>query len=345
MSGKSKNAVWQLLDELALKKGVTEVIINSPEKIFIEKEGQFMFLNTQIAKEEIYQFLDEVAAQNNKKINAQYPILDGSLPDGSRINAIIEPFAHHCPSITIRKYLKHITEFDKDPKIFGLNEAWVHMLKCMVSARCNLIVSGGTGVGKTTFMNLLMHEIPKTERVITIEDTKELQADISNLVSLETSGGNSIDQTILSLRHLVKNSLRMRPDRIIIGEVRGEEIFDLLQAMNTGHDGSFTSIHSNNTAECLSRMETLFMMAGFDMPIRAIREQIKTAVDFIIQLGRDRKGNRIIQKISEVTNMEQDVILLSEIAKHDGTCLKGTGITPSKLHRMAEAGLALDFFA
>ncbi len=339
------NSVWQLLHDLSSKSGITEIVINGPKTVFVEREGRFIQLNVQLTKNDMIQFIQEVASLNRKTCNAETPVLDGNLPDGSRINIIMEPFAKGCPAITIRKYLRSIKSFDSNPSIFSLTPRWIEFLKSIVYSRCNIMVSGGTGVGKTTFLNLLLNEIAPAERVITIEDTLELSLNLPNMVRLEARGGVGQMGKEVSIRELVKNTLRMRPDRIIIGETRGGEIFDLLQAMNTGHDGSMSTIHSNSTAECLSRFETLFMLAGYDVPYHVVRRQISSAIDFIIQLSRDREGNRIVSKISEITGVERDQILLQDLAVWEDEKLRPTGITAKrmqKIHRFG--GLPLDFF-
>jgi pilus assembly protein CpaF len=206
------------------------------------------------------------------------------------------------------------------------------------------MVSGGTGVGKTTFLNLLLQEINPLERVITIEDTRELQIQLPNVVRLETRGASFTGGAVLGMRDLVKNTLRMRPDRIIIGEVRGAEVFDLLQAMNTGHDGSMASIHSNNPGECLNRLENLYLLSGHDVPLRAIRQQIGTAIDFILQLKRTRDGQRVVGQISEVAGMEGERILLQDVGILRQDKLEFTGMVPKDMQKLIEAGLPKDFF-
>lgn len=341
-----ENTVWALLSELQTKKGITEVVINGPKTVFVERGGHFIQLNVNLKKEDIYSFIQEIAELNKKRCDSDIPILDGNLPDGSRVNVIHEPFALHCPAITIRKYLKSVTSFDQSPEAFGLNEKWVEFFKAVVSARLNIIVSGGTGVGKTTFLNLLLAELSPQERVVTIEDTIELSINFPNVVRLEA--GSKLVQTnaVVSIRDLVKNTLRMRPDRIIIGEIRGEELFDLLQAMNTGHDGSMSSVHANNPGECLSRLETLFLLAGYDVPHHVVRRQISTAVDLIIQLGRNREGQRIVTHIAEITGMEGDSILMQTIAaKDENEKLVAKGIVPKNMGKLNHMGaLPLNFF-
>ena len=333
------NTMWKLIEDLDKKEGITEVIINAPDNVYVERSGKFIQLNVKLTKRDIVEFSKEVAITNHSVFDDDNPILDGVLADGSRINIIGEPYSKGSPAITIRKYLKSISSFDAVPDIFGLNDFWITFLKAIVSSRLNIIVSGGTGVGKTTFLNLLLSEIVQSERVVTIEDTRELSHSISNSVSLE-----SFDQ--MPMRSLVKNALRMRPDRIVVGEVRGAELFDLLQAMNTGHDGSMSTIHSSSSTECLSRIENLFMMAGFDLPIQVVRKQISHGVDFIIQLGRDRDGNRIVSDIMEITGMEGANILSHKVGVREEDELILTGITPkvmSKLNRFG--GLPMNYFS
>lgn len=339
-----ENSVWKLINELGQKKGITEIVINDPKRVFVERQGQFIQLNVQLSKNDLYEFAKEIAHFNKKEFDGMSPILDGNLPDGSRVNIISEPYSQGSPAVTIRKYLRSIKSFDDDHSIFGLNSKWIEVFKAMVGSRCNIIVSGGTGVGKTTFINLLLKEMSAAERVVTIEDTLELTLSYPNVVRLEAFAATK-GQVGLSARELVKNTLRMRPDRIIVGEVRGGELFDLLQAMNTGHDGSMSSIHANSPGECISRMENLFLMSGYEVPFQVVRKQIAQGVDFIIQLGRDREGNRIVNQIMEITGMEGPNILSQQIAVREDEGLVSTGISPKnidKLHR--HGGLPLDFF-
>ncbi|GAB4010103.1 MAG: hypothetical protein Fur0010_02010 [Bdellovibrio sp.] len=342
----SAKGVWALMKELETKKGITEVVINGPKHIFVERAGQFIQLNYNLTKNDIIQFSKEVAQFNKKPFDQFHPIVDGNLPDGSRINIINEPFAYGSPSISIRKYLRQIKSFDSNPGIFGLETKWVDLLKAMVSAKLNIIVSGGTGVGKTTMLNMLLREISAQERVITIEDTLELQLELPNLVRLEARNYLSNEGTSLTIRDLVKNTLRMRPDRIIIGESRGGELFDLLQAMNTGHDGSMSSIHSNSPGECISRMETLFLLAGYEIPIQVVRKMIASAVDVIIQISRNRDGERVITSITEITGMEGPNILTQQLATLEEDKLIATGLSAhnmEKLHRFG--GLPMNYFS
>jgi pilus assembly protein CpaF len=334
-----------LINDLNRKSGITEILINGPKHVFVERAGQFIQLNANLPAEDITSFIEEVATMNQKVCNHDFPILDGNLPDGSRINIINEPFVQGSPAISIRKYLKFISSFDHNPAIFGLNSKWIEFFKAMMKARLNIVVSGGTGVGKTTFLNLLINEIGKNERVITIEDTLELSVNLPNVVRLESGAKSLQSKSHLTTRDLVKNTLRMRPDRIIIGETRGPELFDLLQAMNTGHEGSMTSVHANSGGECLSRMETLFLLAGFEIPLIVVRKQMTSAINFIVQLGRDHEGQRVITEIIEVCGMEGQTMLTQPIAIREEGFLVFKGIAPKVfdvLHR--DGGLPLNFF-
>ncbi len=331
-----KTGVWKFLDELANKKGITEIIINDIDRVFVEREGVLIQLNVSFSLDDIEQFVSDVAELNQKECDHNHPILDGNLADGSRINIITYPFVKKCPAITIRKYLKFIRSFDNNPGIFGIDEQWSKFFKALVKAKMNLIVSGGTGAGKTTFLNLLLQEISSKERIVTIEDTLELQFNHSNLVRLEAREASLASNIGLSINDLVKNSLRMRPDRIILGEVRGGEFFDLLQAMNTGHNGSMTSIHANSAIECLERMEGLFLLSGFNLPYQVVRKFIASAIDFIIQIRRDRDGKRVVAEVTEIVGMEGDTILTNSVALYSDGALHASGFVPQRINQLKE---------
>lgn len=339
----SKNRIHDLIEEISKKAGISEVIINSTDNVYVEKDGELIRIDIKLSPEEIENFCQEVATYNRKEFSPKTPILDGNLVDGSRVNFIHKDYTKSTHAITIRRYSPSIKSLDSSPNIFGLSEEWVRFLKIMVKARVNIIISGGTGVGKTTFLNLLLQEIPSKERVITIEDTRELQFNLPNVVRLEArpSVGNEAG---LMIRDLLKNTLRMRPDRIIVGEVRGGEVFDLLQAMNTGHEGSMTSVHSNSPGECLNRLENLFLLSGFDIPMRALRYQISSAVDYIIQIRRDKNGNRIVSQVSEIAGMEGERILMQDVGILKEGEFKFTGLVPSGVAKLHKAGLPKDFF-
>ncbi len=339
-----KNSVWELLKNLEKKEGITEIIVNSPSHIFIERAGDLIRLDINLKSEDIMSFCVEVAKMNNSSFGPKSPIVDGVLPDGSRINIISPMYTNSGPAITIRKYLKNIKSFDSLAGEFGITAKWIKFFKTLVWARKNIIISGGTGNGKTTFMNLLIQEISKNERIITIEDTRELTVDIPNTIRLLAQKNLHSVENPLTTRDLLKNTLRMRPDRIIIGEVRGEEAFDLLQAMNTGHDGSMCTLHSNSPVEALSRLENLFLFSGYDLPIRVVRKQVTTALDYIIQLDRNKDGKRIVSQVSEIVNMEGETILTQEIGTAGENGPVFTGLVPQDMASLVENGLNMDFF-
>lgn len=338
-----KNRINDLIDEIAKKAGISELIINRHDNVFVEKDGEMIRIDAKFSDDEIDEFCQGLANFNRKNFNPDYPILDGNLPDGSRVNLIHKNYTNSCHAITIRRYSKQIRNFESSPGLFGLSPTWVEFMKTLVKARMNVIVAGGTGAGKTTFLNLLLQEVSKSERVITIEDTRELQFNIPNLVRLEARPPVG-DIPGLTIRDLLKNTLRMRPDRIIVGECRGGEVFDLLQAMNTGHEGSMTSVHANSPSEALLRLENLYMLSGYDLPLKALRYQISTAIDFIIQIRRDKSGQRVVHQVTEIANMEGDKILLQDIGLNKNGPLTFTGLVPSCFAKLQKAGMAKDFF-
>lgn len=340
----AKNRFYELLDELSKKAGISEVILNKNDNVYVEKDGEMIRIDATFSDEEIDQFCQSVAHYNRKDFSSETPILDGNLPDGSRINLIHKDYTQSSHVITVRRFQKNIKNFDGTPGVFGLDDKWIEFLKAMVRARLNIVVCGGTGMGKTTFLNLLLQEISHKERIITIEDTRELQCAQPNIVRLEARPSVK-GEPGLSIRDLLRNSLRMRPDRILVGEVRGGEVFDLLQAMNTGHEGSMTSVHANSPSESLLRLENLYLLSGYDLPLRALRYQISSAVDFIVQLKRDKNGKRIVHQITEVSNMEGDRILLQDIGILKDGVLDFTGLVPAIFPRLQKAGLPVDFFS
>ncbi len=339
----SNNKVINLMEELSKKSGISEIIINKLDNLYVEREGELLRIDVKLTDEDLEEFCQDIAAYNRKEFSSVNPILDGNLPDGSRVNFIHKDYTKASHAITIRRFSKNIKTFESSPGIFGLNKNISDFLRYLVRARLNVMVSGGTGVGKTTFLNLMLQEIPTTERVITIEDTRELQFNLPNVVRLEARPPyNEIKG--LTIRDLLKNTLRMRPDRIIVGEVRGGELFDLLQAMNTGHEGSLASIHSNSPGECLMRMENLYLLSGYDLPIRALRFQIATAVNFILQIKRDKSGNRIVSQLTEICGMEGDRILMQDILLHKDGELKFTGLVPACVEKLVKVGFPRDYF-
>lgn len=340
---KTTNKIWLLLNDLNKKAGISEIIINKLDNIFVETQGELVRIDYVISENDVNEFSRDVAEFNRRDFNEAYPLLDGSLPDGSRVNMVLGDYTKSCHTISIRKYSKAIKTFEGTPGIFGLSSDMTTLLRGMIRSKFNIVVAGGTGVGKTTFMNLLLQEISPKERIITIEDTRELQITQPNVVRLESRPGFG-DRVGLTQRDLVKNTLRMRPDRIVVGEIRGAEAFDLLQAMNSGHEGTMTSIHANSPGECMSRLENLYMLSGYDLPLRALRYQISEAVDFVVQVKRDKKGYRYISQITEVTGMESDRITLQDLATMKNNELKLTGLVPASFERMIENGISREFF-
>ncbi len=340
MGIKKDNPVWKLLHDLASKKGISEITINGENQVFIEKDGEFIGLNVSLSLAEIFSFARNVAEINNQVFDDKTPIFDGILPDGSRINIIAKPFVKSGIAVTIRKYLLKNYSLTHAPNLYHFDPRWLPFFRSLVTARMNVIISGGTGVGKTTLMNMLISEIPVGERLITIEDTLELNVNRKNYVALETSSDSDI-----TISDLVRNSLRMKPDRVFIGEVRGPEAFDLMQAMNTGHEGSMSTIHANSALEALTRLETLYMMSGYNFLTPVVRSHISTGIDFIIQISRDMSGKRFISEVIEIGGMEGETILFSPIFEREGGELKFTGIPPSNLARLtAYSEIESDFF-
>jgi pilus assembly protein CpaF len=339
----SKNKVTELFEEINKKSGISEVIINNLENVYVEKDGEMIRIDVKFTNEDIEEFCQSLAKHNRKVFDSVNPIMDGTMPDGSRVNLIHKDYTEGSHAITIRRYAKSIKTFDGSPNIFGLDANWMFFFKILIKARMNVVVAGGTGVGKTTFLNLLLQEIPAKERIITIEDTRELQFTLPNVVRLEARPRVGAQEG-LAIRDLLKNTLRMRPDRIIVGECRGGEVFDLLQAMNTGHEGSMTSVHANSPGECLLRLENLYMLSGYDLPIKALRYQIATAVDYVIQVRRDKDGKRIVSQVTEIAHMEGDKILMQNVGAIKNGEFKFTGLVPSKFERLQKAGLPKDFF-
>lgn len=339
----ARNRINDLIDELSKKAGISELIINKNDTVYVEKDGEMIRIDATFSDAEIEEFCEDLATLNRKSFDTHNPILDGNLPDGSRVNLIHRDYTNTTHAITIRRYSKLIRKFDTSPGIFGLSPEWMQFLKTLVRGRLNVVVAGGTGVGKTTFLNLLLQEISSKERVITIEDTRELQFHLPNVVRLEARPPLG-ELKGLTIRDLIKNTLRMRPDRIILGEVRGGEVFDLLQAMNTGHEGSMTSVHANSPGECLLRLENLYLLSGYDLPIKALRYQISTAIDFIIQIRRDKNGQRVVHQVTEISSMEGDKILLQDIGVQKNGELKFTGLVPACFPKLQKAGLPNDFF-
>jgi len=331
---------------------VTEIMVNGFEQVYVERDGRIS--RTEIAFRDnahVLHTIDKIIFPLGRRIDESSPMVDARLPDGSRVNAIIPPLSVKGPTLTIRKFaVDPLTT--EDLISFGtLNREIASFLKGCVQARANIIVSGGTGSGKTTTLNILSGFIPDTERIVTIEDAAELQLRQEHVVTLESRPENIEGKGRIGIRELVINSLRMRPDRIVVGEVRGGEALDMLQAMNTGHDGSISTLHANNPRDALARMETMVLMAGMDLPLRAIREQVSAAIDLIVQQSRFPDGTRKISKITEVVGMEEDTITLQDIFVYEQSSIneKGyvegrhvpTGIIPSVMEKVKQTRIKL----
>ncbi|MGZ4145485.1 MAG: CpaF family protein [Actinomycetota bacterium] len=330
---------------------ITEIMCNGHEEIFIEREGLLEKTDLSFADEDQFrQVIDKIVSGVGRRVDESSPMVDARLPNGSRVNAIIPPLAIRGPVLTIRKFAEDPFTA-KDLVNFGtFSLEFVHVLEAAVRGKLNVLISGGTGSGKTTLLNVLSSFIPERERIITIEDAAELQLQQPHVVSLEARPANAEGRGEVKIRDLVRNALRMRPDRIVVGEVRGPEALDMLQAMNTGHEGSLTTVHANSARDAISRLETMVLMAGFELPVKAIREQIASAINVIIQLERMSDGTRKVTSVQEIQGMEGDVILLQEVFKFqsqfasDGRQvgeLEPTGLRPKFAEKLIASGIDL----
>ncbi len=331
---------------------VTEIMVNGPSQVYAERNGK-IFLTDRVFRDEshVMRIIEKIVMPLGRRIDESSPMVDARLPDGSRVNAIISPLAVKGPTLTVRKFARE-PYLMEDLVSFGtLTQQMADFLSACVSARLNIVVSGGTGSGKTTTLNVLSSFVPNDERVITIEDAAELRLQQEHVVSLESRPANIEGKGEVPIRMLVRNALRMRPDRIIVGEVRGGETLDMLQAMNTGHDGSLSTAHTNSPRDTLSRLETMALMAGTELPSRAIREQIASAIDLIIHQNRLRDGSRKITHITEVQGMEGEVIVLQDVYLFEQTNVdvqgkvigehKPTGLRPKFMDRLLQQGVEL----
>jgi pilus assembly protein CpaF len=340
------------LDPLLQDATVTEIMCNAFNDIWIEREGKILHTDTAFTDDVQYrQVIEKIVSAVGRRVDEASPMVDARLPDGSRVNAIIPPLAIHGSVLTIRKFSAD-PYTAKDLINFG---TWtldlVTVMEACVKGKLNILVSGGTGTGKTTNLNVLSAFIPDGERIITIEDSAELQLQQPHVINLETRPPNAENTGAVGIRELVKNSLRMRPDRIIVGECRSAETLDMLQAMNTGHEGSMTTVHANSARDAISRLETMVLMAGFDLPVRAIREQIASAIDLILQVTRLPDGRRVITTLTEVQGLEGDTILLQDIFKYrtlpgsertkSAGELVATGLRPKFVDKLADLGVEI----
>lgn len=331
---------------------ISDIMINGPKKVFVEKRGRIVKSEVVFRdNQHLLQIIDRIVSKMGRRIDETSPMVDARLPDGSRLNAVIPPLAIDGPSLSIRRFGANPLSLEDLLKFGAFTPEMVMLLEGAIKARLNMIVSGGTGSGKTTLLNTLSSFIPHDQRVITIEDAAELQLQQEHVLRLETRPANIEGKGQVSATDLVKNALRMRPDRIIIGECRGPETLDMLQAMNTGHEGSLTTIHANSPRDGVARIETMIMMGGIDLPIKALRQQLAAAVHLIIQANRLQGGPRKITHITEVLNMEQDTVIMQDIFLfiQDGIDENGratghfeaTGVRPSFMSRLEQSGVRL----
>ncbi|MCC6299545.1 MAG: CpaF family protein [Anaerolineales bacterium] len=331
---------------------VSEVMVNGPKKVYVEKNGKLT--KSPIAFDDdahVLRIIDRIVLPLGRRVDSDNPTVDARLPDGSRVNAVIPPVAIDGPSITIRKFKKDKLSIQQLIALGSLTQNMAEFIRACVISRLNIVISGGTGSGKTTLLNVLSGYIPEDERIITIEDAAELQLQQDHVMRMETKTANTDGKGAVTIRDLVRNSLRMRPDRIVVGEVRAGEALDMLQAMNTGHDGSLTTVHANSPRDAISRLETLVLMAGMELPLKVVRQQISSAVDLIIQQTRLKDGSRKVTAITEVVGMEGDTVVLTDVFKFEQTGigennkilgdLKATGIRPLFSPQLEAAGFKL----
>ncbi len=339
------------LEILLADETITEIMVNGPRNIFIEQKGLITRANVTFENDDhVLRILDRIVAPLGRRIDESSPLVDARLPDGSRVNAVIRPVALCGPTITIRKFSKKPLTIDDLIRYGSMTKEIADFLRACIIARLNTVVSGGTGSGKTTLLNVLSSFIPNNERIVTVENAAELQLRQEHVVTLESRPANIEGKGAISIQDLVVNCLRMRPDRIVVGECRSGEALDMLQAMNTGHDGSLTTCHANTPRDTLSRLEVMCLMSGMDLPVRAIREQIASAVDMICQQNRLRDGSRKVEKITEVQGMEGEIITMSDIFEFEQTGIEGgkiigrirpTGLRPKFIDRIEAAGIHL----
>jgi len=338
------------INPLLLDSDVTEIMVNGPDMVYVEKKGKLQLTDIKFSDDDqVMKVIDKIVAPLGRRIDESSPMVDARLPDGSRVNAIIPPLSLNGPVLTIRKFARVPYNVDDLINMKTLNREMAVFLNACVKARLNIFISGGTGSGKTTTLNVLSSFIPNDERIVTIEDAAELQLGQEHVVSLESRPPNIEGTGAIHIRDLVTNSLRMRPDRIIVGECRGGEALDMLQAMNTGHEGSLATGHANSPRDMLARLETMVLLAGVELPVKAIRQQIVGALDLIIQQARFKDGTRRITNITEVQDMEGDIVVLSDIFafEHNGVDtdgiilgeLKATGVRPRFYDKFKQYGL------
>ena len=338
------------LEPLLADPEITEIMVNGPKRVYIEKKGKITESGVKFRDDDhVMHIINRIVSPLGRRVDEASPMVDARLKDGSRVNAIIPPIALTGPTVTIRKFSRDPITAKNLLQFGSINGAMIAFLEACVKGKLNILVSGGTGSGKTTFLNVLSGFIPENERIITIEDAAELQLKQKHVITLESRPANVEGSGVINIRDLVRNSLRMRPDRIIVGEVRSGEALDMLQAMNTGHDGSISTGHANSPRELISRLETMVLMAGMELPVKAIREQITSALDLIVHQERMRDGSRKIVSITEVVGMEGDIITLQDIFVYRQTGIdsygrlmgsfKATGVIPTFMEKITSNGI------
>jgi pilus assembly protein CpaF len=340
------------LERLLADDSVTEIMVNGPLDVWVERQGR-LYETTVRFKDESHlrRIINKMVAQVGRRIDESSPMVDARLPDGSRVNAVLPPLSLSGPLVTIRKFSKKRLDMNELVRLGTITTETVGFLDRCVRAELNILISGGTGTGKTTFLNALSSSIPDVDRIVTIEDAAELRLNQRHVLRLESRPKNIEGEGEIPIRALVRNSLRMRPERIIVGEVRGAEALDMLQAMNTGHDGSLSTVHANAPRDALARIETMVLMAGYDLPVRAIRQQVASALDLLVHLERLEDGSRRVTSIVEVQRMESDTITLQELFRFQVDQvtqdrmviggLRATGLRPTFLQKFERRGIAL----
>lgn len=342
------------IEELVQNPNYSEIMVNGPDQIYVEDKGKLVLTDIKFRDEEhLMNIINRIVSQVGRHVDEASPMVDARLTDGSRVNAIIPPLSLVGPVLTIRKFGKKPITAQQLLKFGSLTPNMLQFLEACVKGKLNIVVAGGTGSGKTTLLNVLSSYIPSDERIVTIEDAAEVQLKQDHVITLEARPANLEGKGAVTIRNLVKNALRMRPDRIIVGEVRSEETLDMLQAMNTGHDGSLTTTHANSPRDTVSRLETMVLMSGMELPLKAIRDQVSSAIDLIVQQSRLRDGTRKITSITEVVGMEGDVVSMQDIFVYetDGTVdstgkfvgrFRATGVRPNCLEKIKGNGVAVN---
>jgi pilus assembly protein CpaF len=340
------------LERLLADDSITEIMVNGPFDVWVERQGRLFETTVRFTDEShLRRIINKMVAQIGRRIDESSPMVDARLPDGSRVNAVIPPLSLSGPLVTIRKFSKRRLDLNDLVRLGTLNTETIEFLQRCILAELNILISGGTGSGKTTLLNALSTSIPDSDRIVTIEDAAELRLNQRHVLRLEARPKNIEGEGEIPIRELVRNSLRMRPDRIIVGEVRGSEALDMLQAMNTGHDGSLCTVHANTPRDALSRIETMVLMAGYDLPVKAIRQQVASALDLIVHLERLEDGSRRVTAITEVQRMESDVITLQDIFEFKVSQvtservvignLNPTGLRPTFMYKFEKHGVTL----